>query len=62
VLATQMFGWLLTTSDRRVRDRATKAIVSVAERASAAFAKALGRFRGTNDPMSSSGSRRSHAA
>ncbi len=50
MLATQMFGWLLTTSDRRVRDRATKAIVSVAERAPAAFAKALGRFRGTNDP------------
>jgi hypothetical protein len=50
VLATQMFGWLLTTSDRRVRDRATKAIVSVAERAPAAFAEALGRFRGTDDP------------
>ena len=50
VLATQVFGWLLTTTDRRVRDRATKAIVSVAERAPAAFAKALARFRGTNDP------------
>jgi len=50
VLATEVFGWLLTTTDRRVRDRATKAIVSVAERAPAAFAKALARFRGTNDP------------
>jgi hypothetical protein len=50
VLATQMLGWLLTTSDRRVRDRATKAIVSVAERAPVAFARALRRFRGANDP------------
>jgi hypothetical protein len=49
-LATLLFGWLLTTSDRRVRDRATKAIVSVGERAPGAFAKALERFRGTNDP------------
>ncbi len=49
-LATQVFGWLLTTSDRRVRDRATKAIVSIAERAPAAFATALARFQGTNDP------------
>lgn len=50
VLAMQILGWLLTTSDRRVRDRATKAIVSVAERAPAAFAKTLARFQGTNDP------------
>ncbi len=50
VLATLLFGWLLTTSDRRVRDQATKAIVSVADRVPAAFAEALGRFRGTNDP------------
>lgn len=49
-LATQILGWLLTTSDRRVRDRATKAIVSVAERAPVGFAKALASFRGTNDP------------
>jgi hypothetical protein len=49
-LATLMFGWLLTTSDRRVRDRATKAIVSVAQSAPAAFASALRRFRGVNDP------------
>jgi len=49
-LATQVLGWLLTTTDRRVRDRATKAIVSVAERVPAAFATALARFRGVNDP------------
>ena len=49
-LATTMFGWLMTTSDRRVRDRATKAIVSVAERAPAPFAITLGSFRGVNDP------------
>jgi hypothetical protein len=50
-LATLMFGWLLATSDRRVRDRATKAIVSLGERAPAALAKTLGRFRGTNRPL-----------
>ena len=50
VLAIQVLGWLLTTTDRQVRDRATKAIVSVAERAPAAFALVLARFRGTNDP------------
>ncbi|SDN06542.1 NACHT domain-containing protein [Allokutzneria albata] len=50
VLATKVLGSFLTTSDRRVRDRATKAIVSVAERAPAAFARALGRFHDTNDP------------
>ncbi|MHB1344949.1 MAG: NACHT domain-containing protein [Thermoleophilia bacterium] len=50
VLATLLLGWLLTTSDRRVRDHATKAIVSVAERAPGALAETLGRFHGTNDP------------
>jgi hypothetical protein len=50
VLAVQLLGWLLTTSDRRVRDRATKAIVSIGERAPAGFAQALPRFRGVNDP------------
>jgi len=49
-LATLLLGWLLATSDRRVRDRATKAIVSVGERAPVGFATALARFRGTNDP------------
>jgi hypothetical protein len=49
-LATQLFGWFLATSDRRVRDRATKALVSIGERAPAAFGRALERFRGANDP------------
>lgn len=49
-LATQALGWLLTTTDRRVRDRATKAIVSIADRAPAGFVQALAAFRGTNDP------------
>ena len=50
VLVTLVLGWFLSTSDRRVRDRATKAIVSVAERAPAGFAQGLGSFPGTNDP------------
>jgi hypothetical protein len=50
VLAVQALGWHLTTSDRQVRDHATKALVSIAERAPAAFARALARFRGINDP------------
>jgi hypothetical protein len=49
-LATQVLGWLLTTSDRRVRDSATKAIVSIAERAPHGFIRTLRTFRGTNDP------------
>lgn len=50
VLAVQLLGWLLTTTDRRVRDGATKAIVSIGERAPAALAEGLTRFRGVNDP------------
>lgn len=50
VLAVQLLGWLLTTTDRRVRDRATKAIVSIGERAPAGLAQGLARFRGVNDP------------
>ena len=50
LLATEVLGWFLATSDRRVRDRSTKALVSIGERAPAAFAKALGYFRGVNDP------------
>jgi hypothetical protein len=50
VLAVQLLGWLLTTTDRRVRDRATKAIVSIGERAPAALAEGLTRFHGVNDP------------
>lgn len=49
-LATHVLGWLLTTSDRRVRDSATKALVSIGERAPAGFAAALRDFRGVNDP------------
>jgi sulfur relay (sulfurtransferase) DsrF/TusC family protein len=49
-LATQALGWLLTTTDRRVRDRATKAIVSIADRAPVGFAQGLAAFGGTNDP------------
>ncbi len=49
-LATLTLGWFLTTTDRSVRDQATKAIVSVAERAPAGFGDALVRFRGTDDP------------
>jgi hypothetical protein len=49
-LVTHVLGWFLTTNDRRVRDRATKAIVSVGERSPTAFANVLARFRGTNDP------------
>lgn len=49
-LATLLFSWLFTSTDRRVRDRATKALVSVAERAPAAFARTLPRFADVNDP------------
>lgn len=49
-LATTCLGWFLTTTDRRVRDRATKALASVAERAPAGFATGLARFSGVNDP------------
>jgi hypothetical protein len=50
VLAVLLLGWLLAATDRRVRDRATKAIVSIGERAPVGFAQALIRFRGVNDP------------
>lgn len=49
-LATMCLGWLLTTTDRRVRDRATKALTSVAERAPAGFVAGLARFRDVDDP------------
>lgn len=48
--ATICLGWLLTTTDRRVRDRATKALTSIAERAPAGFAAGLARFSGIDDP------------
>ncbi|MGI5133160.1 NACHT domain-containing protein [Pseudonocardia sp. CA-107938] len=49
-LATTCLGWLLTTTDRRFRDRATKALTSIAERAPVGFATGLARFAGINDP------------
>jgi hypothetical protein len=49
-LATQTLGWLLTTPDRRVRDRATKALVCLAESSPATFGRVLAGFHGTNDP------------
>lgn len=49
-LATLVLGWMLTTTDRRVRDRATKALVSVGERSPAGFASAVGQFRACDDP------------
>lgn len=49
-LASLVLGWLLTTPDRRVRDRATKALVSIGERGPAGFAAAVGRFRTCDDP------------
>jgi hypothetical protein len=49
-LATTCLSWLLTTPDRRVRDRATKALTSTAERGLVGFLTSLGTFRGVNDP------------
>ncbi len=49
-LATTCLAWTLTTTDRRVRDRATKALTSVAERAPIGFGARLARFAGANDP------------
>ncbi|GAA2388681.1 ATP-binding protein [Dactylosporangium salmoneum] len=49
-LAVQLLGWLTASSDRRVRDRATKAIVCIAGRAPVGFASGLRRFGEVNDP------------
>lgn len=49
-LATTILGWMLSTPDRRVRDRATRALVSVGERAPAGFAASVRQFRGCDDP------------
>lgn len=48
-LATLILGWMLTTPDRRVRDRATKALVSVGERGTRGFASGLTEFAGCDD-------------
>lgn len=49
-LAMLTLGWLLTTSDRRVRDHATKALVALGEKDPPAFAESLGLLLGVNDP------------
>lgn len=49
-LAVRLLGWLLVCPDRRLRDRATKAIVSVGERAPLSLATVVADFRGTDDP------------
>ena len=49
-LATLILGWMLATPDRRVRDRATKALVVVGEREPAGFASGMSEFRGCDDP------------
>jgi hypothetical protein len=49
-LAGLMLGWMLTTPDRQVRDRSTKALVAIGERNPAGFAAAMKQFRTCNDP------------
>lgn len=49
-LATLILGWMLSTPDRNVRDRTTKALVSVGERGPEGFASAVRQFRGCDDP------------
>lgn len=49
-LVTLILGWMLATPDRRVRDRATKALVSVGERGTTGFARALPAFARCDDP------------
>ncbi|MFC9355843.1 hypothetical protein ACFTZB_04540 [Rhodococcus sp. NPDC057014] len=49
-LATLILGWMLTTPDRRVRDRATKALVGIGERGPTGFATAIRQFRNCDDP------------
>ncbi|MBD8660750.1 ATP-binding protein [Frigoribacterium sp. CFBP 8754] len=49
-LATQLLAWFLTTTDRRVRDQATKAMVSVGERRPRALVDVLTRLNETDDP------------
>jgi hypothetical protein len=49
-LALLLFAWFLTTTDRRVRDHATKAMVSIGERCPGALASVLSRLNEINDP------------
>lgn len=49
-LAMLTLGWFLATSDRRVRDHATKALVALGEMDPRAFVDALVLLVGVNDP------------
>ena len=49
-LAGLMLGWMLATSDNRVRDRATKALVALFEPGPDAAEDVLRSFEGVNDP------------
>lgn len=49
-LATFALGWMFSTTDRRVRDRATKALVCVGERGVDGFTSAVPQFASCNDP------------
>ncbi|MXW61276.1 MAG: hypothetical protein F4003_05785 [Acidimicrobiaceae bacterium] len=49
-LAALTLGWLLTTSDNRVRDRATKALVALFDADPLTAQETLQQFRSVNDP------------
>ncbi|OAH26516.1 hypothetical protein AYJ05_03450 [Corynebacterium stationis] len=49
-LSMLVLGWCLSTSDRYVRDQATKALVSIGERFPNAFVEALSLLLEVNDP------------
>lgn len=49
-LAMLTLGWLLVTSDRRVRDHATKALVALGEKDPLAFVDSLSLLLEVNDP------------
>lgn len=49
-LSMLLLGWFLSTSDRRVRDHATKALVALGEKDPPAFVESLGLLLGVNDP------------
>ena len=49
-LAGLMLGWMLTTSDNRVRDKATKALVALLEPDPETAGAVLASFCGLNDP------------
>jgi len=50
LLAGLMLGWMLTTSDNRVRDQATKALVALLEPEPRVALGTLRQFCGVNDP------------